>query len=322
MRPQSGVKLGLAMLNNINLNLLRSLHVLLEECHVSKAAQRLHITQSAVSRQLAQLRELCSDPLLVRDGNRLIPTPRALLLKTKLDDLLGEFDHFLDDKPFEPSDWKGELILASSDYVAQYILPDIAANIAAQAPELDLAYRLWQPSFLDEMNDTGIHLASTMLPTKPEQVSSIKLGEDKSVCVMRKSHPLSSKQEISVDELVAYAHIKVTGGGDKDSHADIALKALGYQRRIALKVPFFSAACNALSRNDHLMIVPEHIAINLAHHVELEYRHLPFDTQSHLYWLMWHPKYDNDSAHRWVRELVSKTMKDSSYSIGMILNHT
>ncbi|MGF1754455.1 LysR family transcriptional regulator [Vibrio makurazakiensis] len=306
------------MLNNINLNLLRSLHVLLEECHVSRAAQRLHITQSAVSRQLAQLRDLCSDPLLVRDGNRLIPTPRALLLKQKLDALLGEFDHFLDDKPFDPKDWQGELILSSSDYVAQYILPDIATKLAEQAPQLDLAYSLWQPSFLDCMNETGIHLASTMLPSKPEQVSCLKLGEDKSVCVMRKAHPLAHQNHLSVEDLIQYPHIKVTGGGDKDSHADIALKELGYKRRIALKVPFFSAAWNALSRNDHLMIVPEHIAINLFHNHDLEFRPLPFDTPSHLYWLMWHPKYDNDSSHRWVRELVFSSMRESSYSIGMI----
>jgi len=78
------------MLNNINLNLLRSLHVLLEECHVSRSAARLHITQSAVSRQLAQLRDLCGDPLLIRQGNQMIPTPRAIALKSKLDALLAD----------------------------------------------------------------------------------------------------------------------------------------------------------------------------------------------------------------------------------------
>lgn len=121
--------------------------MLLEECHVSRTAERLHVTQSAVSRQLAQLRELCGDPLLVRQGNLLIPTPRALALKAKLDDLLSEFDHLLDDKPFEPADWQGELVVASSDYVAQYVLPDIASHFSQLAPQLDMAYRLWQPDF-------------------------------------------------------------------------------------------------------------------------------------------------------------------------------
>ncbi len=79
-------------MNNINLNLLRSLKVLLDECHVSQAAYKLNITQSAVSRQLSQLRELFADPLLVRDGNQLIPTPKALQLQAKLEHWFVELD--------------------------------------------------------------------------------------------------------------------------------------------------------------------------------------------------------------------------------------
>ncbi|MBE8606310.1 MULTISPECIES: LysR family transcriptional regulator [Vibrio] len=309
------------MLSNVNLNLLRSLHVLLEECHVSRAAQRLHITQSAVSRQLAQLRDLCGDPLLVRDGNKLVPTNRALLLKGKLDDLLGEFDHLLDDKPFEPQDWQGELVLSSSDYVAQYILPVIVSEVSAEAPNINLAYRLWQPNYLEALNESGIHLASSMFPKKPEQVSSIKLGEDKSVCLMRKSHPLAQQLALSAKDIVNYSHIKVTGGGDKDSYADIALKKQNLKRRVALQVPFFSSAGTVLMQDDYLMIVPEHIAHNLGRHLETTYFSLPFDTEMHTYWLMWHPKYDNDSAHKWAREKAFQAMQKSSYNISMISNH-
>ncbi len=303
------------MLNNINLNLLRSLHVLLEECHVSRTAERLHITQSAVSRQLAQLRELCGDPLLVRQGNQLLPTPRALALKDKLDALLAEFDHLLDDKPFEPRDWQGELVIASSDYVAQYVLPDIASCLSEQAPQLDIAYRLWQPDFLDKLHELGIHVASSMYPSKPEGVSSINIGSDTSVCLMHKAHPLASCKAISVEQLIGYSHIKVTGGGDKDSSTDLALKDMGFKRHIAFKVPFFSAAINRLVASEHLMVVPEHIALNLAKHWELAIKPMPIQTQTHEYWLMWHPKYDNDPAHRWVREQMCAAMQMSEYSI-------
>ncbi|MDV6252379.1 LysR family transcriptional regulator [Vibrio sp. EA2] len=303
------------MLNHINLNLLRSLHVLLEECHVSRTAERLHITQSAVSRQLAQLRELCGDPLLIRQGNQLIPTPRAIALKEKLDALLAEFDHLLDDKPFEPKDWQGELVIASSDYVAQYVLPDIASHLCEFAPQLDMAYRLWQPDFLDKLHELGIHIASSMYPSKPEGVSSINIGSDNSVCLMKDSHPLAKCKSISAKQLVSYSHIKVTGGGDKDSSADLALKEIGLQRHIALKVPFFSAAVNRLVKSEHLMVVPEHIALNLAKHWRLVNKPLPFATQTHEYWLMWHPKYDTDPAHRWVREQIRTVMKLSEYSI-------
>ncbi|CAM2810921.1 LysR family transcriptional regulator [Vibrio tubiashii] len=306
------------MLNNLNLNLLRSLHVLLEECHVSRAAERLHVTQSAMSRQLSQLREICGDPLLVRDGNQLIPTPRALEMKDKLCELLGEFDALLADKPFDPQIWQQEFVLSSSDYVAQYIVPDVVSVVVEQAPKVNIAYRLWQPDFLTQFESTGIHLASTMLAEKPENLSSVKIGQDKSVCLMSATHPLSAATSMSCEELVSYPHLKVTGGGDKDSNADIALNKLGFRRRIALKVPFFSAAVNALHSSDYLMVVPEHIARNLAKEAQLVYKPLPFDTEAHLYWLMWHPKYDQDKAHQWMREKVLHAMQTSPYSVGMI----
>ncbi|PMJ91701.1 LysR family transcriptional regulator [Vibrio sp. 10N.261.55.A7] len=303
------------MLNNMNLNLLRSLHILLEERHVSRAADRLHISQSAVSRQLAQLRELCGDPLLVRQGNQLIATPRAVALKEKLDALLSEFDRFLDEKPFNAKEWQGEVVLASSDYVAQYVLPDIASHLGEHAPQLDIAYRLWQPDLLEKLHETGIHLASSMYQKKPEGVSSVNIGSDYSVCLMSDAHPLAKQDALTVDNLLQFSHIKVTGGGDKDSNTDLALKALGVSRHISLKVPFFSAAINRLVSSEHLMIVPEHIADNLTKHGSLTYKSLPFDMEQHQYWLMWHPKYDNDSGHKWLREEVRAVMSWSEYSI-------
>ncbi|NOI16312.1 LysR family transcriptional regulator [Vibrio hepatarius] len=306
------------LLSQINLNLLRSLQVLLDECHVSRAAERLNITQSAVSRQLSQLRELCGDPLLVRDGNTLVPTPRALAIQGRLDDLLGEFESLLSDDVFDPKTWQQEFVISSSDYVAQYILPNVVSVMVEQAPKVNIAYRLWQPDYLNQFNANVIDLASTMLPQQPENISSVKIGEDKSVCLMRKGHPLLEEPSLCCERLTAYPHLKVTGGGDKDSSADVALAELGYARRVALKVPFFSAAINALMSSDYLMIVPEHIAANLSQDYPLAYRPLPFDTQLHQYWLMWHPKYDQDKAHQWMRELVLHAMRTSRYSIGMI----
>ncbi|EGR7965606.1 LysR family transcriptional regulator [Vibrio vulnificus] len=309
------------MLNNINLNLLRSLLVLLEECHVSRAADRLHITQSAMSRQLAQLRELCADPLLVREGNRLVATPHAEALRPKLVQLLSEFEHLFDHQAFNPQDWQGQLVLSSSDYVAQFIVPALSSILIEQAPRLTLSYRLWQPQYLDSLLDTGIHLASTMLPSPPKELSYTKIGEDYSVCVMRQGHPLSGKVALSLEEMLSYSHIKVTGGGDKDSATDSVLRKLGKTRHIALQVPFFSAAVNVLIQSDYLMVVPEHIAVNLAKSQPICHCPLPFETEIHQYWLMWHPKYDHDSAHRWAREKVTRVMLSCEYSIGMISNH-
>ncbi|HAS61386.1 MAG TPA: LysR family transcriptional regulator [Vibrio sp.] len=306
------------MINHINLNLLRSLQVLLEECHVSRAAARLNLTQSAVSRQLSQLRELCEDPLLVRSGNHLVATPRAIALLERVNLVVTQADALFNDVPFDPTVWKQEFVFASSDYVAQFVVPQLISILGQHSPLVDFSYRLWQQDYLHQLQATGIDLASTMLPEPPPNLSSIKLGEDGTVCVMRKDHPLSHIKNWSSKDVVSFPHLKVTGGGDKDSHADIALKAEGLQRRIAVKVPFFSTAVKVIENTDLLLLVPEHIAVNLANDSALVYKTLPFECLTHQYWLMWHPKFDHDKGHEWMRLKVLNVMQISPKSIGMI----
>ena len=304
------------MLTKINLNLLRSLKVLLEECHVSQAANKLNITQSALSRQLAQLREVFADPLLVRDGNKQLPTPKALELQTKLNSVFSEIETLMEVSDFDPFLWSGEFTLASSDYVAQYILPEIMQAFNQKTPKLSLNYKLWQSDYLELLANSDIQLASTMLPESPVGLSSIQIGKDYPVCVMSKDHPLAIKDQLLVDDLLEYAHISVTGGGDKDSYLDQALAKLGHHRRIVLKVPFFSSALSSLCRSEHLMVLPEHIARNLQRHLPICYKALPMTTQLHKYWLIWHPKYDEDPSHQWARKLIKQVMDNSQYSIG------
>ncbi len=303
-------------MSQINLNLLRSLKVLLEECHVSQAAAKLNITQSAVSRQLSQLREIFADPLLVRDGNQLVPTPKATHLLNKLDHWFLELDELMIEAEFEPSAWKGEFTFASSDYVAQYLLPEMVEALSLKAPDVSIKYCLWQPSLLSLMANSEIQLASTMSPEAPLGVSSMPIGEDYPVCVMKHAHPLAQKTSLTVEDVLAFSHIKVTGGGDKDSYIDQALAKLCKERHIALQVPFFSAAFHSLCMSDYLMVVPEHIARNMQNHVEVVFKPLPVETPIHKYWLLWHPKYDNEPSHLWARQLVYSIMIQSEYSIG------
>ncbi|MGF1911710.1 LysR family transcriptional regulator [Vibrio kasasachensis] len=306
------------MVSHINLNLLRSLQVLLEECHVSRAAVRLNLTQSAVSRQLSQLRELCDDPLLVRSGNRLVATPRAVALLERVNSVVTQADALFNDIPFDPAIWKQEFVFASSDYVAQFVVPQLISVLGQQSPLVDFSYRLWQQDYLHQLQSSGIDLASTMLPEPPANLSSIKLGEDGSVCVMRSQHPLSNIKTWSSQDVVSFPHLKVTGGGDKDSHVDMALKEEGLQRRIAVKVPFFSTAVKVIENTDLLLIVPEHIALNLARDSAIVYKPLPFECLVQQYWLMWHPKFDHDKGHEWMRDNVLNVMQISPRSIGMI----
>ncbi|RQW61185.1 LysR family transcriptional regulator [Vibrio viridaestus] len=303
------------MLKNINLNLLRSLYALLQEAHVSNAAKRLHITQSAVSRQLAQLRELCNDELLVRNANSLVLTPKAEILKTKLDVFFGDIEHLLSDVSFEPETWTAELVISSSDYVAQYVLPDICSRLNRQAPQLSITYHLWKPEYIGQLHDLGIDIASTMLPEEPKGVSSQCIGSDYLVVVMSRNHLLANKSQLNVEDIVQYSHIKITGGADKDSIVDEQLKRFNYHRHIQLQVPFFTAAVSHLQQTDCLMVMPLHIAENLSKYWPITHKKLPFDVSSNKYWLIWHPKFDHDLSHKWAREQIVSAMQDCDSSI-------
>ncbi len=266
-----------------NLNLLHSFNVLLEECHVSKAAERLHITQSAVSRQLTQLRTIFQDPLLVREGNRLLPTPRALALKPRINSLLAECEELFEPVEFNPAHWRGKTVLSSSDYVAQYILPDIIEQLSEQAPHLDVTYKLWSPNLLNQLAETDIQLVSTMLPAIPEGLSGEPIGSDGPVCVMGAGHPLATSTSLTLEDFLHYHHISINGGGDKDSFVDQHLKSQGLQRTIRFSVPFFTSALNTLCRTDMLLVIPEHIAVNMQQFFPITFLPLPMPSPEHRY---------------------------------------
>ncbi|MBC3615932.1 LysR family transcriptional regulator [Vibrio metschnikovii] len=303
------------MFQNINLNLLKSLHIILHETHVSNAAKRLYITQSAMSRQLAQLREICQDELLVRNSNFYVLTPKAELLKKKLDLFFSDFEHLLNDVKFEPKNWQGEFVISSSDYVAQYILPHICSTLGQLAPKLDISYQLWNPLHIGKLHELGIDIASTMLSEKPEGISSQFIGSDYSVLAMRAGHPLSNKDKISINDLISYPYIKITGGADKDYLFDQYIDALKLTRNIKLKVPFFSGATTQLIQTDSLMVIPLHIAKTLEKLSSITYKQLPFDIGINKYWLIWHPKFDNAPSHKWIREQIMLIMQENEYSI-------
>lgn len=304
------------MLDNVNLNLLRSLHVLLDECHVSQAAKRLNITQSAMSRQLSQLRLLFSDPLLIREGNRLYPTPKAQYLQTKMSSLFNEFAQLLEDDKFDANEWQGKFTFASSDYVAQYIFPHLVETVLSFAPNSRFEYKMWQQEMINELATSQLNLASAMLPEAPSGISSILLGQDKPVVVMKRDHSLADKEKLTIEDLLSYSHIAVTGGSDKDISVDKELASLGLSRTIAMRVPFFSSAIHSLSCSDYLLVIPEHIAKKLSLECSVVYAQLPLDVPIQKYWLLWHPKFDHDLAHKWLRELTFNALQQSEYSIG------
>ncbi|MCX9104198.1 LysR family transcriptional regulator [Aeromonas veronii] len=292
-----------------NLNLLPTLKVLLETRNISRAAELLHLSQPSISKQLAQLRSEFDDELLVREGQRWLLTPRAEALAAQLADSLGALERLYEAPGFDPSRCERVFRLASSDYVAQYILPDICAALAKEAPLAALEYSLWDKRQLPQLWQSELDLVSTITEQVPEQIRGLHQGEDRLAVLMGRHHPLAGKA-LSLDDYLAWPHLQVSGGGDKDSPVEQVLAPQGLRRRWFARVPFFQAAVEVLLRTDCLMTTPAHIAWQLSCGHELTFVDLPFATRDQQYHLLWHQRHHQDPAHRWFRELVYPFLRD------------
>ena len=292
-----------------NLNLLPTLKVLLETRNISRAAELLHLSQPSISKQLAQLRNEFDDELLVREGQRWLLTPRAEALAAQLADSLGALERLYEAPGFDPSLCERVFRLASSDYVAQHILPDICAALAKEAPLAALEYSLWDKRQLPQLWQSELDLVSTITEQVPEQIRGLHQGEDRLAVLMGRHHPLAGKA-LSLDDYLAWPHLQVSGGGDKDSPVEQVLAPQGLSRRWFARVPFFQAAVEVLLRTDCLMTTPAHIAWQLSCGHELTFVDLPFATRDQQYHLLWHQRHHQDPAHRWFRELAYPFLRD------------
>ena len=309
-------------MQQLNLNLLGSLLALLQERNVSRAATVLHVSQSALSRQLAQLRDYFVDPLLVRVGNGYVLTPKAEQLLPRVQTLVNQLQDLRQSEEFDPSQCQRRFRFAATDDVANFIFPEIMPLLQQQAPLMDIEFHQWQSQSLHTMASSQIELATTMMPMLPEHLNGVHLGSDRPALLMSKAHPLLG-QQINLQNILAYSFVHLSAGGDKDSFFDQWLSEQGRQRRIAYQVPFFSAAFKVLERTEYLLVVPEHIAHNACQQYDLQQCALPLSNlPKHDYFLFWHEMYEADAGHTWLRALLATTIKDSIFSPLYAAGHT
>ncbi len=301
-------------MDRLNLNLLRAMAVLLQDRNVTQASERLNLTQSAMSRQLSQLRDYFCDPLLIREGNDYLLSARAMQLLPKVQAILRNVESLRGKDVFDPASCRRRFSFACTDYVAQFIFPDVLDRLQREAPGIDIVYQIWQPESLSRLGQLPLDFVSTMTATVPENLFSIRLGQDHPVCLMAADHPLANCTSITLMEMLDYSFVHLSSGGDKDSFFDRSLASQGLSRRIVFEVPFFSAAFQVVARGRTLMVLPEHIARNAAGHFALTHRQLPMQTPENQYHLCWHALHDKDPAHAWVRNCIAEQITASIYS--------
>ena len=297
-----------------NYKLLPALISILQTRNLTESARQLNVTQSAMSKTLTQIRDAFHDKIVVREANQFILTRKGEELKAQLPALMLTLDNLYLPYSMEPKRCQRTFTLASSDYVAQAVLPSICCDIAVAAPHVSVEYLLWNKDKLTELAEMSLDLVSTITDVVPENLHGQMMAEDQLVVVFRNTHPLAihteSAREISVADYTNAKHVLISGGGDKDSPVERALSAMGEQRNIFATVPFFQSAIELLLKTDTVLTTPLHIAADFAQNYDLQIRPLPLDIKPHHYYLLWHTKHHQDPEHQWFRALCYPLFKN------------
>ena len=283
-----------------DLNLLVTLDVLLAEGSVARAARRLRLSPSAMSRALARLRETTGDPLLVRAGRGLVPTPRALELRERVSQLVQDGEAVL--RPAETLNLK-KLIrtftLRTSEGFVETFGPDLIARAGEEAPGVRLRFVQKPDKDSTPLRDGTVDLETGVVgkATSPE-LRAQALFRDRFIGVVRTGHALA-QGEVTPARYAAGRHISVSRRGLDKGPIDEALEPLGLTREIAVIVDGFSVALALARASDLIASVPERHTAGLR--AGMHGFPLPFPIPEITVSLLWHPRLDADPAHRWLR---------------------
>lgn len=286
-----------------DLNLLVTLDVLLAEGSVARAAEKLRLSPSAMSRALARLRETMGDPLLVRAGRGLVPTPRAIELREQVRRLVQEAGEVL--RPAELIDIRAlhrTFTLRVSEGFVESFGPQLIARVSTEAPAVRLRFVPKTDKESAALREGEVDLETGVVGkrTGPELRAQV-LFRDRSVGVVREGHPLS-RQNITATRYAAGQHILVSRRGQDGGPIDDALEGMKLDRMIATTVSGFSSALALARASDLIATVPEKHTAGLR--IGMHSFALPFPTPEVTISLLWHPRADADPAHRWLRDCV------------------
>ena len=292
-----------------DLNLLVTLDVLLAEGSVARAAQRLRLSPSAMSRALARLRATTGDPLLVRAGRGLVPTPRAIELRERVRQLVQDCEAVL--RPAEKLDLARlvrTFTLRTSDGFVENFGPELIARVGEAAPGVRLRFVQKLNKDSTALRDATVDLETGVVGTVTgPEVRAQGLFRDRFIGVVRSGHWLS-RGEITPARYASGRHICVSRRGDDKGPIDEALMSLGLERAIVTIVGGFATALALARASDLIASVPERHTGKLR--AGMHSFPLPVAMPEITVALLWHPRLDADPAHRWLRGCVRDVCAD------------
>lgn len=290
-----------------DLNLLIALNVLMEERNVTRAADRLDLTQSAASRMLGRLRATFDDPLFVRTSRGLTPTKRALDLAGPLREYLAGLEKLLLERGnFDPATARRRFRIAAIDYVQAVLLAPLVAKLQKQAPQIDFEIR--QPSMESERDLDGGVLDLLLMPQQRSGPGVVwtPLYQDTYTCLVWNRHPVD---RLTLARFAAMEHVLVAPRERAGGIVDSVLEKNGLMRRVAAQASTFLIVPYLLTGTTRIATVPQRIAVELVRMHPLRILKPPVEIPGFTMCQGWHEIHRNDPGHRWLRDALSNAAK-------------
>jgi DNA-binding transcriptional LysR family regulator len=297
-------------LSGLDLNLLLVFDALMRERNVTRAGERIGMTQPAVSNALNRLRHTLKDDLFLRGPKGMRPTPRALELAGPVHQALASIESALAPVQFDAAAATNTVRLAMNDYSASLILPPLARVLEQQAPNMDI--RVYDTDNVDTfklLDYNEIDLAIGYFPEYPDRFAGVPLFVETYVCVMRRGHPLA-RSEITLEEFVGAKHLLITLTGEASGFVDRLLKQRGLKRRIAMTANQFLVAPLIIQNSDMIMTLAKRTAEKYADANDLHFVPVPLEPDPIELTLLWHRELSHHPAHEWIRSALVDICKE------------
>ncbi len=301
--------------NNIEIKLLNLFVVLLNERSVSNTAERLAMTQPAVSLALARLRELFHDPLLLRSGRRMTPTNRALQIEGSVRSILDAYNALTNPPAaFEPSQSTRVFVITAPEHVELRLIPNLLTKLRELAPKVQLEVKAPNPERSFELLETGeVDLRLAWLIHPNIALRSLQCFQDKMVCIAKSNHP-RIRDHLTLNDFLSIPHARTLGarGNTTNRVIDETLHGLGKKISMSFQMQNFATVANAVSSTDMIAMIPQSLAVKFSGQFDLQIIDPPIRLPRIKYAAYWHERSQNDIGHQWLRQLIVKVAKESS----------
>ena len=295
-------------LRSLDLNLLVMLDVLLEEKHITKAAERLNITQSAMSKSFSRIKDMFDDPILDRVAGGYELTVKAGRLVQPVKEVLSDIQEIVNSISFEPKTTKRTFVISTLDYAELMVSDKFMKLLGQEAPNSKIRFMSRTPYSFDHLVKGICDVVFVVKPKhSPEDIVVEELYKDRLVCIVDKEHP-KAKKPITLDDFLSFPHCILKTDFDEPM-VDIALSAINKTRKITKESPNFVASITSLKGTNMMICVPEKAARVAMNFVDVVTNDMPFDVPELTMCMMWHKRNQDRPGHVWFREQLKSVFQ-------------